>query len=232
VLGVMTRSAAFRAELEPERSAAFYLRLGPQEGWVFTAVFVLGFVLAIAQFVLMIPVMMVTSLGMVGSALSAGHDPAAIMSSMVGFIGLRFLLQLPILAVAIWLWLRFSLGIVMSYRERQFRLFESWALTRGHTIRMFLVMLANAGVIFGLQIVLWTVAWIGALLILPGLGVWTDPTAFFARPPSAWIQPFLPLIALLGVLGAIIVGVGNALVYGSLARMHQQLAGDPSEVMA
>src|SRR5947207_9797593 len=90
----------------------------------------------------------------VSSAMSAGDHAGAAAGALAGTIGIRLIGQFVISAVTIWLWLRLSMGPVMSFHQRQFRLFESWALTKGHVWRMFLVMLLVVLILFVIEVVM------------------------------------------------------------------------------
>src|SRR5439155_1282550 len=103
IVGTMIRAAAFRAELEPEKGAFAYLRLGAQELWVFASLFVLAVLLIVAQLVIAIPVMIVFGVATIGTMIASGqHNPEGI----AGLILARLLLQLVLTAVSIWVWLR------------------------------------------------------------------------------------------------------------------------------
>jgi hypothetical protein len=235
VVSTMIRAAAFRSELESENSAWAYLRLGAQEFWVFASIFVLAIILFVVQLVIAIPIGIVTGVAMVGTVLSAGdHNPAGLASGFAGLIVLRLVIQLILTAVTLWVWLRLCMGPVMSFRERQFRLFESWSMTKGHVWRMFLVMLLAFLIIMAIYIVLAIIGFVGIVAVIAATPGMSDPQTFLMRPPAQWISALLPIVAVVALLGVFLVGSANALVYGAVARMYRQLnpSSDPATTFA
>jgi hypothetical protein len=221
VVGAMLRAAVFRAELEPENSSGAYLRLGGQELWVFLSVFVMGLVIFAVQFALGIPIAIVAGVAAFSGIASGGGEEAAV-GAMASMIGLRIVGQILISAVGIWLWLRLCLGPVMSFRERQFRLFESWAITKGHAWRMFLVMLVAVLAIIVLDIIVVGIGVIGVIATVAANAHMTAE-AFFSQPPAVWMGALAPAIILVFVLGVLLTGLSTALIYAPVARMYRQL---------
>src|SRR5579871_4661093 len=163
----------FLAVLHPEQSAFFYLRFGAAELWLMATSFVLGLVFFGVGVVFAIPQ------AIVGVALFNAPTGEK--------VAVDLLFTLARLAVTIWIWLRLSLGMPMTFASRQFRLFESWALTRGHAWALFRFALL-AVVVIGLIDV-----WLVAIGVAGGIGLaggafaaaQANPQAFFADPRSA-----------------------------------------------
>src|SRR5579863_5073522 len=130
LLSIVLRGAAIRAELDPGASNFAYMRLGAQEAWLLAVSFVFWLTLFGANMLMSIPVVAVTMVGAVGSIASAAQGGAAHAGAMAGLGPIEVLLRLATYAVSIWLWLRLSLGVVMSFNDRQFRLFDAWTLSR------------------------------------------------------------------------------------------------------
>ncbi len=232
LLGVVLRSAAIRAELEPAASNYAYMRLGAQEAWLLAASFVFWLVLLGANMLMSIPAAALSAAAGLGSIAANTQGGAPNLGAMAGFGAVRLLVQLVTSAVSIWIWLRLSLGVVMSFQERQFRLFEAWTVSRGHVLRMFLTMLLVFVMTMGVGLVMFIVA-----LVAFGVGlgpVAHDPKAFFSQPPSAWLSALTPLIVVMLVWIVVGVGVGNALTWGAMARMWRQLhpEGDVAKTFA
>ena len=227
-LGAVVQGAAIRAELEPDDRSFAYLKFGRQELWLVAVNFVLGLVLWAAQVVMSIPLAILTvgmAAGSVGTA--NAHDASGFAAAMAGTIGIRLIGQLVIAAVTIWLWLRLCMGPVMSFREREFRLFESWNLTKGHAGRMFLAMLLVVLMLVVVYVVFWIILAAGiGFTVFANASSAQSAQAFFSQPPDVWIGRLVPLLALLGVLMVVAVGVVTAMTWGSVARMYRQLNPD------
>lgn len=231
-IGAMIQGAAFRTELEPERSGFAFLRLGRQELWLIAVNFVLSLVMWVVQMVLSIPLAIITvGMGFAGGAgLTGSHqDPGAMVGAMAGMVGLRMVGQLLVIAVTIWLWLRFSMGAVMSFREREFRLFESWNLTKGHAWQIFLTMLVVWLIMMLVYIVAWIVVGVVAGVTLFANSDLSNVQSLAALTPADWMGRLTPIIATFAVVLVALVGIGNAMTWGAVAHMYRRLQ-PPTEV--
>lgn len=230
LLDLVIRAAAIRAELEPDAHRFAYMRFGSQEGWLLATSVVFWLVLFGANIAMSIPLAIVSAAAAVGT-IASGAQGTPDAGMMAGAFGLRLIGQLIVAAVSIWLWLRLSLGVVMTYQERQFRLFESWSVTRGHVWRMFLAMLLVIVMLAAMYLVLWIVGLITVGVTIAGVAG-HDPKAFFSQPPSVWLGALTPLfiVFLIGIV--IAVGVGNAMIWGAVARMWRQLNPDAEAAKA
>ncbi len=124
VVQSLVGGAAFRAVLEPSNQAFASIRLGRQELWLGLLTLVAGFLAMMALFVVQLGGLIVGLL--LHFAFEAAH--AAMPLRIAAFVALGLVLLVGVLAVAV----RFSLAGPMTFSEAQFRLFESWQLTRGH----------------------------------------------------------------------------------------------------
>ena len=224
LLDLVIRAAAIRAELHPEAHSYAYLRFGAQEGWLLATSFVFWLVLFGANLAMSIPVAIISAAATFGS-IASGAQGSPDLGMTAGAIGLRLIGQLVIAAVSIWLWLRLSLGVVMTYQERQFRLFEAWSVSRGHVWRMFLVMLLVILMLTAMYIVLWIIGIVTIGVTIVGVAG-HDPRAFFSQPSAAWLGALTPVFVFLLVAIIISVGVSNAMIWGAVARMWRQLNPD------
>lgn len=190
VVGAVVSCAVYRAVLEPESSRFAYLRLGDQEIQVMLVNFVRGVILFIINFVISITVAMLV-------IVAGGTNALAVSIRLIG--------ELLLLGVMFWVQLRFSLAGPMTYAEHRFRLFESWALTRGLTWRLLGVgvILLVIGVVVYLAVV--------SLAVAGSLALWNnaprpgDVHALLTLPPAQWmaaLAPFIALIAGMVVLAA------------------------------
>lgn len=225
VIGAMIQGAVFRAELSPEKRGVAYLQFGSQELWLIAVNFVMGVVLWVAQLVMSIPLVIITvMLGVSGAGLGAdNHNPGASMSFLAGAVGIRIIGQLVIAVVTGWLWVRLCLGTVISFRERQFRLFESWSMTKGHGLQMFLVMLLVVLMLAVLYIVAAVILFSGVAGTAMANADLRDPAVLAALAPGTIIGRFAAVIAIGGILMVIFTGVVNAMTWGAVARMYLQL---------
>lgn len=228
VIGAMIQGAAFRAELEPNNRGFAYLRLGGGEMWLIAVNFVLAIVVGFAETLLMIPVMVTSvALGATGAGLAAsGHGSATFGPALAASFVIPVIGMLIVLLLTLWIWLRLCLGPVMSFRDRQFRLFESWSLTKGHAWGIFAVVLLVGLMLVGLEIIFSIIASAGFGATVLANGALRDPKALAAMPPSAWIAGLMPLLILFGVLLVVRVSVSNALIWGAVARIYRQLHPD------
>jgi hypothetical protein len=225
LLALVFRAAAIRAELEPEASAFAYMRFGGQEMWMLGTSLVFWLVLLAANILMSIPLGILTFATAAGSIATAAHGGGAAMGGMLAATsGIRFLGQLAITGVSIWLWLRLCLGVVMTFKEQQFRLFESWSATRGHVWRMFLTMLIVGLIEFAIGLVMFIIAAVTAGVTITGIA--QDPQAFFSQPPTVWLGAMTPLLVVALIWIVVATSVSNALAWGAVARMWRQLHPD------
>lgn len=96
---------------------------------------------------------------------------------------------------------------------------------------MFLTLLLVAAMLLGLGLVMAAVAAVAVAASLAGVG--PDPLAFFSRPPALWLGALVPVFIAFLVWIVVSVGIGNALIWGAVARMWRQLnPDDPSRTFA
>lgn len=209
VLQTVLMAAVFRAVLQPEERRWAYLRLSGQELWLGLVYLVLSFGLAILAMMLFVPVVGLTvfvgyllrdALGPWGMALIGGPVLLAFMGGLI------------------WLMLRLCLAYPMSFADRNFRLFESWPLTRGHAGRLFLVFLLAVLIALAVQLVAFL---IGAAAILASIG--PNWRAMLAGDPFVLLRAAGPLIALFVVVNSIASALAAAIVTAPLADAYRQL---------
>lgn len=204
--------AVFRAVLEPQNRRWFFLRLGRQEFWLALCLVVVAVVAGLLAALSMFPVM-ITSLVLVAAG------PTQTLTPGVGLgIGAMVLIAL---GAMLWLFVRFSLGLPMSFAGSYFRLFESWTLTRGHAAKMVLVGVAVSLLATLVQIAVFVGFIFAAVAIL-------QPTAEFDVTTLTFAQ-VAPILALAAVLMALVSVFGTVLYSAPLAQIYRQLAQDPSD---
>ncbi|MGH6985474.1 MAG: hypothetical protein ACRED9_01370 [Caulobacteraceae bacterium] len=232
ILGTVVISAAIRAELEPLTAPLRLMRLSGQELWVLGALLVFGIIEMLLAWLVMTPfaILGFSSLASASALMHSGIFPA---QALAGTLWLRLAAQALVPAALLWIFSRLSPGVVMSFRDRRFRLFEGWTLTRGNGMRMFLAMLLVWVMLLVLDIaagIVGVVVLIATLIFTPGI---IHPTAFFARAPMAWIGALLPAVVCLAIMLVVLAGLRVALQWGAAARAFSRLApADGAEVLA
>ena len=204
--------AVFRAVLEPQNRRWFFLRLSRQEFWLALCLVVVAVVAGLLAALSMFPIM-ITSLVLVAAG------PTQTLTPGVGLgIGAVVLIAL---GAMLWLFVRFSLGLPMSFAGSYFRLFESWTLTRGHAAKMALV-----GVVVSLLATLVQLA-VFAGFIFAAVAI-LQPTAEFDVTTLTFAQ-VAPILALAAVLMALVSVFGTVLYSAPLAQIYRQLAATTPE---
>lgn len=209
VIGLtIVNSAIYRAVLEPERKAFGYLRLSVQELWVGLATIVFYVLVMLAFMGAMIPV-----------------GVAAVASSQAASWGnglLVFLMACGAAAVLIWVCLRLSLALPMSFDQRGFRLFESWKLTRGQGWKLFGVLLALVCIVIAIELALMVVA--AVIVGATGAGQPGQLQAFFSRPPAEAMSAAIPWVIAVGVFYTVLMGAMFAIMTAPFAEIYRELA--------
>jgi hypothetical protein len=196
-------SAVFRAVLEPGQSRGAFLRLGPQELWLtllFLVVSVLAYIVVIiASFMVVLPAFIVAIAG-------GSHGQGAVSGIVTGVA-----LGLVALAALIWLSLRLAMAAPMTFADRQFRLFESWSLTKGSAGRLLGVGMLSLLLVFVVELIVAGVV-LCAMFASGGPPVWLNDTAavqaFVSQPPLDLLRKIWPWLA---VAGAVWILIGSAL---------------------
>jgi hypothetical protein len=119
-------SAVYRSVLEPAGRGVASLGFGGQELWLILLAAARWVVFGALGGVVMLGAALVCALGLLVSAWLP--QPWAGVVRAPFFVAAAF----GAVATGVWVWLRLSLAGPMTFAERQFRLFESWTLTRGH----------------------------------------------------------------------------------------------------
>lgn len=207
--------AIYRAVLQPEDRRYFYLRLSRQELWLVLTWLVLLALLFIMIFVLVIPI----AIGAAAMAAAARHSAggAGAAGLVLGLIGVAGC------AAIVWVLVRLSLAPLMSFAQRRFLLSESWSLTRGQALKMFLVMLALVVTVWVLEMVL---LGLGGLVGLAGFpGGWR---ALLDTPPAELARKLRPWIVIWSLVAAPLGVAIYTLFAAPLAEIYKQLTAEPA----
>jgi hypothetical protein len=211
---VLLTCAIFRVVLRPQDDRFFYLRLSMTEvlvGLVYLALaFLLGF------------------LALAGVLVGVGLAMATWAVSEAAGFGIAIVLAGALIGLVIWLGLRLSMAMPMTFADRRFRFFESWALTRGHTLSLFLIGLLTVVIVWLLEMVMFGVA---AAVIVPFLIAHpldeAALAAFFNRPMEAWLAELTPWLLIGGLIVSILGSVLYAVITAPWAAAYRYLAPTP-----
>jgi hypothetical protein len=210
-------AAIFRAVLEPRNTGFASLRLGSQELWLGLLHLVVG-ILSVIVILAVVVVGAVVGLGL-GAAMKAG-------SVDTGWIVLvECLLGLIAAGVLIWIAVRLCLCGPMTFAEREFRLFESWRVTKGHAWSLFFMAILLA-IIIAIVIGVLEVAIVSVVAATVGFRFDHDAAArFFAQPPEAWLSAIWPWALVILVVASFIIGAFSAISVAPWAVAYRGLAG-------
>ena len=209
-------TAIYRAVLTPEDKGFFYMKLGAAEFWqalLFACLYILFIVL-------MIPFVIAGAV-MVGVGIAtAGNSDTAVLGAMGSLIWPMAIGML----VALWLGVRLSLAGPATFADNTFRLFESWTMTRGHTLPL-----------LGLAVLLGLMLFIGSLIfyaIVIGSAVaavgasgfdFEAIRSFFDRPYQQVLTALTPWLIGSFVVSSIVCGAYLAIVLAPWASVYKQL---------
>jgi hypothetical protein len=207
-------AAIFRAVLRPEEKGFLHLRLSSSEAW-------LGLVMVV-QYVCTVLVM--TCLMMVGVAFWIPAIIAGIHHNFSGWEVLPGLLaMLAAFVVLLWLVVRFSMALPMTFATGHFKLFESWTLTRGHSLTLFALALALGVMVVVVMLVLELI--LGAAVIA-AFGLHVDAVkTLFSQPPQTIMQTLAPMFLVVGAILSVFGGFAMTIVAAPWARVYEQLTG-------
>lgn len=209
----LVTAAIFRAVLDPQASRFFFLRGGMAE----LMLLVTSFILAMLAGILMMFGMVFAVI--VGVILYQTSHTAAILSAVI--IGLL------LAGGGIWIFLRLSLSVPMSFAQKEFRLIEGWRLSRDHVGGLFVMALVTY-----LMIMLVELAVGGVLIGLVVGGAFAsgfDPSIFDTASPDlpavmAAVAPLLPWLIAAIVIGCLAAGYLTTLMTAPWAAAYKALA--------
>jgi hypothetical protein len=204
-------NAAFRAVLEPQKSAFGYLRLGAAEFWQFLVLAtVLGLVFAYAIAVILLSLLMLWVAGSLAAPWSAWL--------MVAYI-------VALVLFTYWIMLRLSLGSVMTFAERRYRLFHSWGATKSSVWRLFWTGALSFALVIGLYVLFFATlfiffipvgaVWAGVAQLAPGLAAMQPTNGAVSAEVVLWL-----------VAVALIFAVIRAITLAPWAAAYRELYAD------
>lgn len=209
-------AAVFRAVLTPRASAWAYLRIGSREMWLTLLLLVEQVLAMIAIFVVVLVVVVIVAV----VAVSGGESGrmAAVATAVIGCIVAG--------GVILWVALRLSMAAPMTFVDNQFRLFESWSLTKGQGWPLLAVTLLLIVFVIGMEILVGAV--VLGVVVAGGASVTAvhgagGIEAFLQRPPLEILRAAWPWLAGLGVIGALFSAVVQAVFFAPWAVIHRSL---------
>ena len=215
----MVAAAVFRAVLEPKRRAFAYLRISMQEVWILLVKIVEAIVIGVGAFgAVLVGGLVIAAVGHFASHMAAGI--VAVVLVIMGVIAL------------FWVLLRLSLATPMSFDESNFRLFESWKLTRGHAFNLLLVAILLVIILLLLEGVIFAVVGVPMMMFAgPHMaGHMGDHAAvheamltFLKQPPQVILQTVGPVAIVCGLIGSMLIGAVSAIVYAPWAAAYRML---------
>ncbi|HEX4095882.1 MAG TPA: hypothetical protein VHX64_04090 [Caulobacteraceae bacterium] len=211
----MVWTASWRAVLQPERHAWGYLRLGKPELFIILLLFAAGF----AANLVMLP--LVPFIAIVVMLLVARQWIAAIVVGVLALVAM--------IAVIVYLELRFVLLGPMIVDDGEFRFVEAWRLSKGRVGSLFLIGLSLVGVGLGVEVLglaLGAAVW-AIILATSGFG-FDHLQGFIQQPPATLIAEVVPYAIGSMVLSIPIVGALSAIFMAPWARAYRDLVPAPT----
>jgi hypothetical protein len=212
--------AVFRGVLEPEDRAFASLRFGKSELWLMLLYLAMDFVLGFFIFTLIVGGLIVGGLGW----LLGGLAP----EPWTGWLRALFILAAigGVIFTAVVVPLRFLLAAPMTFAAKEFRLFESWTLTRGQAGRLF-------GVVLLLFLVSLVVGLVFDILVFAGAGSALSSVAAFGASDHpdlsklpAILAALAPVAGVVILISLVLTGPISAIFLAPWAFIYRALSAD------
>ncbi|WP_408077276.1 hypothetical protein [Sphingomonas plantiphila] len=217
LVGLVLYTAAMRAVLRPEAGRMAYLRLGMDELRQ----------LALLILFALIAVILWTIMGFGFGLLSVG---VAVGTQSPLFSGLvMFVMGLLVLAVIVFLTIRFSLAFPLTLHRRQFVIGEAWTLSRGHFWTLFGAAFVIS--VIGLVLVLLVSSFALGSYFSDLMAAAGDPAAteVVAQAQMETAGQFSVMMVVQSIGGALVAGIWVALSGGSIATAARLLVDNEFE---
>lgn len=211
VLGAVLNAAVARSVLRPADKAFGYLRLGADELRVLAVSLLLGILFFAATILLFV---------VVGVAAGVGSQATAGVGILVGL-----LLGLGAAAVLIWLAIRLSLAVPITFHEKRISLFDSFRMTKGHVLPL----LGMAVIAFIMSILVSLLGTIIALPITLATGGLNQLATMDGQSTAQILQAAGPGLMAWGVVNAIFSALQLAVIYAPFSAAYRDLQDLPQE---
>jgi hypothetical protein len=207
-------AAAFRAVLEPRNSAFAYLRLGRQEAWLF----LLTLCLAVGLPYLAMPLILLVA----GAIAAAAWLPSPWNLGLWAVGGITTIL-------IVWAITRLGLAAPLTFAERRFRLFESWAVTRGQALRLFILWLVILLIVVVIEALIYGA--IAAAVVLSGAIHSVDLASvrswLLQLQTGQGLAEAAPWLGAVAVAEAVVFGAVSAIAAAPFASAFRDLRPSP-----
>lgn len=214
-------AAIFRAVLKPAQSGFAYLRLGAQELWL-ALLFLVEMVLA--YIVVVVAALLIGMIAVIGGLSAHGGGAGGATGAIIAVVGC-----FAVVVALIWIGLRLSMAGPMTFAESQFRLFESWSLTKGKAWALFGVALLATILVIIVEAIFGGLAF-GLMFALGGPPTWLhEPErihAFLALSPADMARTVGPGLAIAGLVWAIFASVLYTLFCAPWAAVYKALTSE------
>ena len=211
-------AAVLRAVLEPSKSAFAYFRVGMDEVRLFFVRIVFA-VLTLAIFVAIAGAGVVL---FVASDRLIGHPWQGWIDCLVIILGFCLL---------VWVLFRLSMAFAMTFADKRLRIFESWALTRGHFWGLVGVWAMSVAIILAVAVGFGFVRQFAFLAVGLSTGAFDQLGSMqtlgedLRKGLTAMLAAFGPAIVALFIIQAIEDAVVRVIFIASYARAYAQLSG-------
>lgn len=207
VFGAVTYTAVMRAVLRPEQKGFGYMRLGMDEVRVFVVYLVLSILAVIA------PAVIYGVAGVISGVAGAAAGDAA------GVIAIVLMLAATVLFV--WLVVRFSLAVPITFDQKKFAVFESWGVTRGRALGLF-------GMTVIVIIMALVVSILTSIIILPltfMFGGMANLAALEGASMGEIMRSMGPAILIYVIYNGIVSALMLAIFYAPYAAAYRDIRG-------
>lgn len=211
VFGAVLNAAVVRSVLEPGEKAFGYLRLGADELRVLAVTLLLAIVIFAATILLFV---------VVGVAAGVASQANTGLGILVGV-----LLGLAAAAAVVWLAVRLSLAVPMTFHEKRISPFGSFQLTKGQTLPLF----GMAIIAFIMSMLVSILGTIIALPITLATGGLNQLASLDGQSTAQILQAAGPGLLAWGVVNAIFSALQLAVIYAPFSAAYRDLKGLPAE---
>lgn len=208
VFGAVTYTAVVRAVLQPEQKGLGYMRLGMDEVRVFVVYLVLSILAVIAA------VVIYGVAGVIGGVAGAAAGDAAGMIALV--------LMIAATAVFVWLLVRFSLAIPITFDQKKFAIFDSWGVTRGRALGLF-------GMTLIVIVMALVVSILTSIIVLPltfMFGGMANLAALEGAGMGEIMSAMGPAIVIYVIYNGIVSALMLAILYAPYAAAYRDIRGE------